>query len=113
MVCVRAAVRLYVRIVAPEQLLGALYGKLLHFVDVHTAAVIPLSGITLRVFVRQVRTYRFHDGARNEVLAGYELYVALLPSELAEHGVRDVLVCLCNEFKIHNLSPVRLAARLF
>ena len=85
----RAAVRLDVGVVAPEQLLAALDGEVFDDVHILAAAVIALAGQALGVFVGEVRTDRRHDGGRDEVFAGDQLDVPPLAVELELHRLVD------------------------
>ena len=81
----RAAVRLYVGMIAPEQLFATLDREIFHDVDILTAAVIAFAGQTLCIFVGEVGTHRRHHRGRHEVLAGDEFYVVSLAPEFEIH----------------------------
>ena len=74
-----AGVGLHVDVVAAEQLLGALDGKVFGDVDEFAAAVVPLARITFGVLMRENASLRFPNGGRDEVFGGDELQLAHLP----------------------------------
>ena len=53
--------RLHVRVIGTEQFLGAVYGQLFGLIDEFAATVVTFAGITLGVFIGQLRALRFHD----------------------------------------------------
>ena len=57
----RAGMRLHVGVGSAEERPGALHRNVLQHVDIVAAAVIPLAGITLGVFVGQNRPHGGHD----------------------------------------------------
>ena len=63
-----AGVRLHVRVLGAEELLGAVDRELLDLVHDLAAAVVPLTRISLRVFVRRRRADRLQHGGPGEVL---------------------------------------------
>ena len=60
----RAGVRLHVRVLGAEELLGAVAREVLHHVGELAAAVVALAGIALGVLVGEDRPGRFEHGAR-------------------------------------------------
>ena len=87
---VGAGMRLHVRVLGAEQLLGALDGERLDVVDDRVAAVVALARISLGVLVGEHRSHGAHHGRRREVLAGDELQAAGLTLELALQQVGDL-----------------------
>jgi hypothetical protein len=81
-----ARVRLHVRVVRAEQLLGAVDGQLLGDVDEFAAAVVTLARITFRVLVREHRALRFEHARAGIVLRGDQLDVIFLALALAVDG---------------------------
>ena len=67
MFALAAGVGLHVDVVAAEQLLGALDGKVFGDVDEFAAAVVPLARITFGVLMRENASLRFPNGGRDEV----------------------------------------------
>ena len=90
----RAGVRLDVRVLGAEQLLGAVDRELLDDVDVLAAAVVALARIALGVLVRQHAALALQDRLRDEVLRGDHLQRALLAIELEADGLGDLRVDL-------------------
>ena len=88
----RAGVRLDVRVLGAEELLGAVDRELLDDVDVLAAAVVALSRVALGVLVREHAALALEDGARDEVLRGDHLERALLAIELEADGLGDLRV---------------------
>ena len=86
----RARVRLDVRVLGAEQLLGAVDRELLGDVDPLAAAVVALAGQALGVLVGEHRAGRLEDRARHEVLGGDHLERVLLALELVLEHVRDL-----------------------
>ena len=68
-----ARVRLHVRVVCAEELLGALDREGLHLVDHLAAAVVAPAGVALGVLVREHAADRLEDGLGDEVLGGDQL----------------------------------------
>ena len=85
----RARVRLDVRVLGAEQLLGAVDRRLLDLVDDLAAAVVALAGIALGVLVRRHGADRLEDRRPGEVLGGDQLDLAALALELAAEQLRD------------------------
>src|SRR5688572_16394341 len=86
--------RLNVRMLGVEQLLCAIYCKLLDLIDEFTAAVVPFSWKTFGVFVRERRAHRLEYCLGDEVLAGDQLESFALTLDLAPDDVGDVRVVL-------------------
>ena len=85
----RAAVRLYVRMISAKQLLRAIDGRLLDDVGPFAAAVITLAGIAFGVLVRKHRAHRFKYGFADEVLAGDQFQSIRLARNFVVNGVGD------------------------
>ncbi len=83
-------VRLDVRVLGPEQRLGAVAGQLLHLVDDLAAAVVALPRVTLGVLVRRCRADRLEHRRPREVLRRDQLDLTALPFELPAEGVGDL-----------------------
>ena len=86
----RAGVRLDVRVLGAEQLLGALDREVLGDVDLLAAAVVAAARVALGVLVGQHRALRLQDGARHEVLARDHLERVALARELAVEDGGDL-----------------------
>ena len=86
----RAGVRLDVRVLGPEQRLGAVDRQLLGDVHPLAAAVVATTGIALGVLVGEHRALAFEHGPRHEVLRGDHLERALLALELAAQHLGDL-----------------------
>ena len=78
-VCIRAAVRLHIRVPAAEESLRPRASELLHFVVKLASAVVALARIPLRVLVGHPRACGMHDCRTHMVLAGDEFERRLLP----------------------------------
>ena len=65
---VGAAVGLYVGMFRTEQLAGSLPGQFFHFIHEFAAAIVPVTGISLCVFVGEDRPHGLHHSRRDEVL---------------------------------------------
>ena len=79
--------RLHVGVVAAKEFLAAVNGQLLDHVHVFTAAVPAFARITLGILVCQDAALGLADGAADEVLAGDEFDIVLLPALLAADGL--------------------------
>ncbi len=90
----RPGVRLDVRVLGAEQLLGAVDRELLDDVHVLAAAVVAPPGVALGVLVRQHAALALQDRLRDEVLGGDHLQRALLAIELEADGLGDLRVDL-------------------
>ena len=82
--------RLDVRVLGAEELLGAVDRELLGDVDPLAAAVVALAGQPLGVLVREHGAGRLEDRARDEVLRGDHLERVLLALELPHQDLRDL-----------------------
>ena len=69
---------LYIGKAGAEELPGPLDGDVLHYIYALAAAVIPFSGVALRVFVGEHRTGSGQNGGADHVLRGDEFDVLLL-----------------------------------
>ena len=78
-----AGVRLHVRKLRAEQLLGALDRQRLGDVDPFAAAVIAVARIAFRVFVRHHRTLRFQHGTADDVFRRDQLDFMALTAKFA------------------------------
>ena len=85
-----AGMGLDVRVLGPEQRLGAVDRELLGDVDLLAAAVVTAAGIALGVLVGQHRAGRVEHRLGNEVLRGDHLQRVLLASELAVEHLGDL-----------------------
>ena len=81
--------RLYVDVLGVEELFGAIAGEIFDFVGVFAAAVIALAGIAFGVFVGEYAAGSFEDGFGDEVLAGDQLDLAVLPLRFLKNEVID------------------------
>ena len=72
--------RLHVGIIRAEQGLGALDGQHLGLIDIFTAAIIALAGVTLGVFVGQHRALGLQHSRAGVVLRGNQFDMVLLPA---------------------------------
>ena len=88
-----AGMRLHVGLVGLEQRQGPVDGQLFDDVDELAAAVIAPAGITLRVFVRQLRTLGREDGRTGVVFGGDHLQSVLLTAALALQGLPHFRIC--------------------
>ena len=77
-VCLCAGMGLYIGKAGAEELPGPLDGDVLHYIYALAAAVIPFSGVALRVFVGEHRTGSGQNGGADHVLRGDEFDVLLL-----------------------------------
>jgi hypothetical protein len=75
----RAGMRLHIGEATPEQSFGALDRERLGDIDKFASAIISAAGIAFRVFVRQHRALGFQYRAGDDVLAGDQLDLELLP----------------------------------
>jgi len=81
-----AGMRLYIGPGRAEQLPGALDGQCLGHVHVFAAAVVPLAGIPLRIFVGQHAALGLHHQHAGVVLGGDQLQMVLLALGFRSHG---------------------------
>ena len=93
-VCLRAAVWLHVYVLGAEQSLGSIDRKGFDGIDIFTASVPALAGITLGVFVGQHAPLRFHHRAAGEVFRRDQLDIFALPFFLGGDGIEN--------FRIHS-----------
>ena len=106
-----AGVRLHVRMLCAEELLGAVDGKLFRDVDVLAAAVPALARVPLGILVGQHATLRLHDGGTGEVFRGdqldvIELALALVGDHFCDGGING------GEFEGHVSFNLVHAARM-
>ena len=81
----RAAVRLHVGVIAPEQLFAAFDGEVFHDIHILAAAVVALAGQALGVLVGEVRADGRHDRGGNKVFARDEFDVIALAVKFEFH----------------------------
>ena len=93
----RAGVRLHVGIGCAEERFSALHRNVLQHVDVVAAAVIPLAGITLGIFVRQDGTHGGDDSRGGDVLRGDQFDVLLLTVKFVFDAGGDLRVLRLQE----------------
>src|SRR2546425_12643594 len=86
---VDAAVRLDVRVLGAEECLRQLDSARLDGVDVVAAGVEAVAGRAFGVLIAEPVAHREEDGRRGEVLAGDELEVRTLVSELLADALGD------------------------
>ncbi len=86
----RAGMRLHIRVLGAEQLLGAVDRELLDLVDDLAPAVVAPTGITLGVLVRRDARDRLEDARPGEVLGGDQLDLSALPLELTPDQLGDL-----------------------
>ena len=79
-------VGLHIGVIAAKQLLCPLYGDGFHHVHILTAAVIPFSRVSFRVFVGEHRAHRHHHRLRHNVLGCDQLQVSGLSVVLGTNG---------------------------
>src|SRR6185312_1597991 len=91
-VCLRAGMRLHVRVIRTEERLGAIDRELLRDVDVFAAAVITLAGISFGVLVGQHGALRLEHPRAGVILGGNELNVLLLAMSLALDRLEELWV---------------------
>ncbi len=84
-----AGMRLNIGEAAIEQRLGPLDRQAFGNVDKLAATVIAPTGIALGVFIGQHRALRLEHPARDDILAGDQLYLRLLAVQLAGDGFRQ------------------------
>ena len=85
-----AGVRLHVREIAAEQLLGPLDRQRFGDIDVLAAAIVAGARITLRVLVRHDRALRFQHGPADDVFRRDQLDLVLLAAELVPDRTCDL-----------------------
>ena len=110
-VCVRARVRLHVRVLRSEQRADTVYCQLLNVVDDLVAAVVPLAGIALAVLVGENRSDSTHHCGRREVLAGDQLEAGDLALDLAVDEREHVEVWVDVGGERHTRTSLRRTGR--
>ncbi len=99
LVGLRTAGGLHIRMVRIENLAQPIPGQIFSMVHELTAAVIPATWISLGVLVGQGRTQRFQDCKTGVVLAGNQLDLGFLATQLKNKGFVDLGVGLGSERK--------------
>ena len=84
----RAGVRLDVRVLGSEKLLGARDGEAFDDIHIFATAVVAAAGIALGVFVGEDRSGRFEDRSAGVVLGGDQFESVELPSPLVLDGLK-------------------------
>ncbi len=93
-VCLRACVRLDIRVFRAKEFLRALDRDRLHHIHIFAAAVIAFARISFRVFVGQRAAHGCEHSGRHKVFRGDELDVVALAAELQLHCVTNLGVKL-------------------
>ena len=99
-----AAVGLHVGVLRPEELFGTLPCQLLHLVHIHTAAVIALAGVPLRVFVGQHTACRQQHRLGNDVFGGNQFDILPLTAQLPLTGGKHFRIIIFQFFPKHIIS---------
>src|SRR5579885_3898483 len=74
----RSRMGLNVNVLGAEEFLSSLAGKIFHCVDMLAAAVISLSGVTLRIFVGENTARGLQNRFGGEIFAGDQLQAQVL-----------------------------------
>src|SRR5215469_11851119 len=82
--------RLYIHILRPEELSGALAGQVLDDIGELAATVVTLAGVAFSVLVGEHAACGFQYGLGGEVLAGDQLELAVLACHFVLDGVIDL-----------------------
>ena len=78
---------LNIRRLGAEKLLCPVDGYLLNYVNIFTAAVISLAGVTLGVFVCEHAAHCGHNRGGNDIFGRDKLEIVSLPFKLKAHGI--------------------------
>ncbi len=90
-------VGLDVGVLGPKELFGPLPGQLLHLVHPLAAAVIPLAGVALGVFIGEHRPHGGQHRRGDDVLRGDKLQVPALALKLPLHSGPHLRVPLADK----------------
>ena len=102
---VRAGMGLNVRELRAVELAGAIAREILHDVDLLTAAVVALAGITFRVLVGEHAAHGLHDSRASEVLRSDEFDTCALTSQLSAKSVGDLGIAFTYILQRHIIRP--------
>ena len=91
-ICLRAGVRLHIGIGRAEQLFRAFNRNRFQYIYIITAAVIALSGVPFRIFVREDRSGSRKNRLRYEVFRRDKLYPVVLPLIFRKDRLTDLRV---------------------
>ena len=93
-----ARMRLDIGVSSAENLLCALNRDVFHHVNAFAAAIIPLAGIALCVFIGQDSAHRRHDRLADDVFRRDQLQIAALTSTLFFNRAADLRIVFADEF---------------
>ena len=96
-----AGVGLYVGKARAKELLGPLNGDIFHHVHALTAAVVPVGGVALRIFVGQDAACGGEDRRTDNVFRGDQFDILLLAVEFRPDSLSDLRVG--GREKVHHL----------
>jgi hypothetical protein len=100
-------VRLHVRVLGAEELLGAVDRELLDLVNDLAAAVVALRRVPLRVLIGGNAADGFENARPREVLGRDQLDLSALPLELASEQLGDLRIQLCEPRALQLLEGLR------
>ena len=101
-----------VAVVAAENLFESVAGEILRNIHKLAPAVIALARKSLRVFVGEMRTRRRHHRGRNDIFAGDQLDVGVLPGLLGCNDLKNLGFHGGSSFFLWGLRAIRPAARV-
>ncbi len=104
----RTRMRLDVYVVAVKEFLRTVPGQVFRFVDDVAAAVVPVCGIALRVFVREDRSRGGQNGRRDEILGSDEFDSLLLSLSLASDHLKNFRIRTPQNFRCLTKHPTTL-----
>jgi hypothetical protein len=91
-ICLRAGVRLHVRMLRAKKPFRPIDGEVLHPINLLASAVPPPARISLGVLVREHAALCLHHGRVREILGRDQLDVTLLATELRDNHGMDLRV---------------------
>ncbi|MPN60567.1 hypothetical protein SDC9_208296 [bioreactor metagenome] len=99
-VCVGAAVGLYVGMIRLEKLLGPVDREIFSHIDIFAAAVVALAGIPFGILVGQHRACGGQNGFAYDVFGCDQLNVAALAEQFVLHGPAQLRVVTFEKIKV-------------
>ena len=100
LVCLRAAVRLYIYMVATKKLFCTLFCQIFYDIHFFTSAIVAFCRIALCVFICQRGSHCIHYRFRNNIFRSNEFNIMLLSFQFRNNGICHCTINFSNLAKV-------------